>query len=407
MRPADNPYTPGAGTPPAELAGRNQILEQAKNAIERAGNQKIAKSLMMLGLRGVGKTVLLNKIDEIAENLGFETAIFEAAPDRSLPEMLTPQLHRLLLKLNRLMAAGSHLKIAFETLRGFASAFKVSFHGIEFSVNEAKATGDLTVDLSNLLLCIGKAALVRDTVVVILVDEVQYVQKEDLSALIMALHKISQRKLPVLFFGAGLPQLARLAGEAKSYAERLFLYPEIDRLDRKSATQAIIKPAKAEGVFFDEEAIKIILHETQGYPFFLQVWGFHAWEIAPNSPITADHAQKATRKAIAELDRGFFKVRYERLTTRQQKYARAMSELGAEPATSTEVADLLGISVKQAAPIRDEVITKGMAYSPKRGRIAFTVPQFDAFLWRTVPEFTPHRKTMKNSVRKNRTKKKT
>ena len=240
MRPVDNPYTPGAGTPPAELAGRSHILEQAKNAIERAGNKKLAKSLMMLGLRGVGKTVLLNKVDEIAENVGCETAIFEAAPDRSLPEMLTPQLHRLLLKLNRMKAAGAHLKTAFETLRGFASVFQVSFHGIEFSVNEVKATGDLTIDLSDLLVCIGKAASVRQTVAVILVDEVQYVKKRDLSALIMALHKISQRKLPLLFFGAGLPQLARLAGEAKSYAERLFLYPEVDRLDTESAAQALI-----------------------------------------------------------------------------------------------------------------------------------------------------------------------
>jgi len=390
MKPEDNPYTPGAGTPPTELAGRDDVLNQAKNAIKRAGNKKLAKSLMLLGLRGVGKTVLLNKIEEIAEDEGCETAIFEAAPDRSLPEMLTPQLHRLLLKLNRREAAGANLKKAFEALQGFASIFKVSFQGIDFSVKEAKATGDLSIDLSDLLSYVGEAAATRQTVAVILIDEVQYVRREDLSALIMALHKISQRKLPLLFFGAGLPQLARLAGEAKSYAERLFLYPEIDRLDFESATRALRKPATDEGVTYEDEAVAIILEETQGYPFFLQAWGYHAWEIAPESPITAGHARQATRLATIELDRGFFKVRLDRLTQRQQEYVRAMAEIGDRLATSTEVADMLGISVKQAAPIRDEVIKKGMAYSPQRGRIAFTVPKFGSFLRRAIPDFPAH-----------------
>jgi len=389
MKPEDNPYTPGAGTPPAELAGRDEVLDQARNAIKRAGNKKLAKSLMLLGLRGVGKTVLLNRIEEIAEDQGCETAIFEAAPDRSLPEMLTPQLHRLLLKLNRREAAGANLKKAFEALRGFASIFKVSFQGIDFSVQEAKATGDLTIDLSDLLCYIGEAAATRQTVAVILIDEVQYVGKEDLSALIMALHRISQRKLPLLFFGAGLPQLARLAGDAKSYAERLFLYPEIDRLDSKSAVRALRKPASDEGVAYEGKAVEMIVEETLGYPFFLQVWGYHAWEIAPGSPINAGHARQATLLATTELDRGFFKVRLDRLTPRQQQYVRAMAEVGDKPATSTEVAHMLGISVKQAAPIRDEVIKKGMAYSPHRGRVAFTVPQFDSFLRRAIPDFSP------------------
>lgn len=387
MRPEDNPYTPGAGTPPAELAGRDEVLDQAGNAIKRAANNKLAKSLMLLGLRGVGKTVLLNRIEEIAEDEGCETAIFEAAPDRSLAEMLTPQLHRLLLKLNRREAAGANLKKAFEALREFASIFKVSFQGIDFSVQEAKATGDLSIDLSDLFTYIGEAAAARQTVAVILVDEVQYVGKEDLSALIMALHRVSQRKLPLLFFGAGLPQLTRLAGDAKSYAERLFLYPEVDRLDAAGAARALRKPATDEGVAYEDKAVEIILEETQGYPFYLQVWGYHAWEIAPQSPISARHAREATRLATAELDRGFFKVRLDRLTQRQQEYIRAMAELGDRPATSTEVAHVLGISVKQAAPIRDEIIKKGMAYSPQRGRIAFTVPQFGSFLRRAIPAF--------------------
>jgi len=375
------------------LAGRQEVLAQAENAIKRSMNGKFAQNLMMLGLRGVGKTVLLNKIDMIAEEAGCQTAVFEAAPDRSLPEILTPQLHRLLLKLNRLKATGVHLKNAFEALRGLATTFKVSYEGVDFSISETKGTGDLTIDLSALLQSIGRAAKSRDTAAMILVDEVQYITKNDLGALIMALHKISQRKLPVLFGGAGLPQLARLAGEAKSYAERLFTYPEVDRLDKKSASEAIIKPAQIEGVSYHKQALDIILSETECYPFFLQVWGFHAWEIAPSSPITAEHAKQATKKAIKELDKGFFKVRFDRLTSRQQKYARAIAELSPESATSKAVANVLGITAAQAAPIRDEVIKKGMAYSPKRGRIAFTVPKFDLFLKRQIPKFAARSRT--------------
>jgi hypothetical protein len=205
----------------------------------------------------------------------------------------------------------------------------------------------------------------------------------------MSLHKISQRQLPLLFFGAGLPQLAKLAGEAKSYAERLFDYPEIDRLDEKSARAALVEPAKRESVAYEKAALDIILKETYGYPFFLQVWGSHIWEIAPSSPFTADHAKMATNRAISALDGGFFKVRLDRLTNRQQDYARAMAEIAPSPATSTTVAKVLGLTVKQAAPIRDELIKKGIAYSPRRGLVAFTVPKFDEFLKRRIPDFDP------------------
>jgi cysteinyl-tRNA synthetase len=214
---------------------------------------------------------------------------------------------------------------------------------------------------------------------------VQYVTKNDLSALMMALHKISQRQLPLLLFGAGLPQLARLAGEAKSYAERLFDFLEIDRLDANSARVALAEPAKRESVVYEDDALDIILEETEGYPFFLQVWGSCAWEVAPSSPITAAHVKTATKRAVEALDKGFFKVRIDRLTDRQQQYARAMAELGPSPANSTAVAKVLGMTVKQAAPIRDEVIKKGVAYSPSRGLVSFTVPKFDEFMKRTIP----------------------
>jgi len=382
MNPVDNPYTPGAGTPPPELAGREPILKQAEISIARATKGRNAKSLLLLGLRGVGKTVLLNRIEEMAEAAGCQTAIFEADPDKSLPDLITQQLYRVLLKLDRMKRAGNEITRAFQLLRGFASVFKVRMQEIEFGVSSRAATGNLALDLPDLFLAVAEAARIRSTTVVILIDEVQYISRQDLSALIMALHRISQRGLPLIFFGAGLPQLAKLAGDTKSYAERLFDYLEIDRLDAASARAALIEPARRESVSYQEEALEVILEATGRYPFFLQMWGSYAWQVAPASPITAEHARIATGRAVADLDRGLFKVRLERLTERQQAYARALAGLGPTPASSTEVADALGISVKQAAPIRDELIKKGMAYSPKRGRIAFTIPRFDEYLRR-------------------------
>jgi hypothetical protein len=383
----NNPYSPGAGVPPPELAGRENILQDAENTIKRVQNGHASQSLILLGLRGVGKTVLLNRIDQIAENLGCETSIFEADMDRTLPQLLTQQLHRLLLKIDRRKRMGDEVKKAFSLLQAFAGIFRVHFGEFQMGVASPMVTGDLAIDLTDLLVAIGEAAKARNTVAVILIDEVQYLAKDDLGALIMALHKISQRKLPLLFFGAGLPQLAQLAGDAKSYSERLFTYPAVGPLDEKGARKALVEPARREAVEYTDDALAEILKHTEGYPFFLQVWGSHVWQIAKQSPITQPDAQEATDRALAALDESFFKVRFERLTERQQYYARAMAEFGNTPANSTAVANLLGLTVKQAAPIRDEVIKKGMAYSPKRGLVAFTVPKFDQYMKRKMPDF--------------------
>ena len=382
----NNPYSPGAGVPPPELAGRENILRAAENLIKRVQNGYSAQSLILLGLRGVGKTVLLNRIDQIAETAGCETSIFEADMERRLPQLLTQQLHRLLLKLDRRKRMGDEVQKAFSLLQAFAGIFRVHVGEFQVGVAGPMVTGDLAIDLTDLLVAIGEAAKARNTVAVILVDEVQYIAKDDLGALIMALHRISQRQLPLLFFGAGLPQLAQLAGDAKSYSERLFAYPGVGPLDHDGACRALVEPARREGVEFEAEALDIILEETEGYPFFLQVWGSHVWQVAKASPITAADACEASKRAVAALDESFFKVRFERLTERQQHYARAMAEFGNEPANSTAVASLLGMTVKKAAPVRDEVIKKGMAYSPKRGLVAFTVPKFDEFMKRAMPE---------------------
>ena len=387
MRSVDNPYSPGAGTPPPELAGREDILRQAETAILRTKNGKAAKSLMLLGLRGVGKTVLLNRIDQIAEESGCTTAMFEADPDRTLPGLLTQQLHRILVRLDRRERVNEQVQKAFYLLRGFASAFRVKFDEFEVGLSGDVATGDLTIDLTDLLVAVGRAAKSRDTVAVLMIDEVQYVERGDLSALIMALHKISQRQLPFLLFGAGLPQLAKLTGEAKSYAERLFEFPEIGSLDTSSARAALVEPARREGVQFDEDALGLILSETEGYPFFLQMWGYYSWEIAPATPITIKHVTVATERATAVLDEGFFRIRLERLTPRQQDYARAMAELGSPFVASSAVSEMMGLTVRQAAPIRADLIEKGTIYSPRRGVAAFTVPKFDEFLKRAMPNW--------------------
>ena len=305
--------------------------------------------------------------------------------DQSLPELLTRQLHRLLLKIDRRKRMGHEVQKAFSMLQAFAGIFRV--HMGEFEVGLAKplATGDLSIDLTDLMVAIGEAAKSRNTVAVILIDEVQYLEKGDLGALIMALHKISQKKLPLLFFGAGLPQLAQLAGDAKSYSERLFSYPSVGPLNPAAARKALVEPARREGVEYEDGALEIIVNETAGYPFFLQVWGSHVWQAAATSPITEADARTASAEAQKALDESFFKVRFERLTDRQQQYARAMAEFGSEPANSTAVAELLGLTVKQAAPVRDEVIKKGMAYSPKRGQVCFTVPKFDEYMKRAMP----------------------
>ena len=382
MNPIENPYTPWAGTPPPELAGRKKILKQAELTIKRTLNHKTAKSQILLGLRGVGKTVLLNRINQIAESEGCQTAIFEADPDHTLPELFTQQLHRLLLKLDRRKKAGEDIQSAFRLLRGFANAFKVKVGEFEVGLANEGVTGDLSIDLTDLLVTIGEAAKRRDTGAILLIDEMQYLTKKDLSALIIALHKISQNQLPLLFFGAGLPQLAKLTGDAKSYSERLFDFPKVDKLDHKSAIRALVKPVREAGIDYESGALDLILKETDGYPYFLQVWGSHIWEVAEASPITTKNVVKATSRALKALDKGFFRVRIERLTERQLKYVLAMAAIDKLPGNSTDIAKILGITVSKAAPLRDELIKKGMAYSPKRGLVTFSVPKFKEYLQR-------------------------
>ncbi|MFW5661444.1 MAG: ATP-binding protein, partial [Oceanicaulis sp.] len=387
-----NPYAPGAGTQPPELAGREPLLDQAILVLERLKRKRSEQSMMVLGLRGVGKTVLLNRILAIAEERGYEAEILESPEDRDLASLLAPALRRILIRLSRRSAAAEAVRTAIRALRNFASAFELRIGDIGVGVTLEPGvadTGDLETDLPELFDAVGKAASEAEAGVALLIDEVQYLSRNDLAALLVACHKAAQRNHPVAVFGAGLPQLAGLAGEAKSYAERLFSYPRIGALEPSAARRALIEPAEALKVEYTKEAVSMILSETRAYPYFLQEWGYHVWAIADESPIDADDVAAATAKAIKSLDENFFSVRFDRLTPKEQSYLRAMAQLGEGPHRSGAIAEALERSVNQVAPLRNGLIKKGMIYSPAHGDTAFTVPMFDAFLKRQMPDWRP------------------
>jgi hypothetical protein len=390
MDPIGNPYTPGAGTPPPELAGRDDLRQQVHIALERIKAGRPAKSILLVGLRGVGKTVLLDRLREDAEEAGLQTIRVEAPENRSLPAILAPQLRQALLKLSRNDQAKDLAQRALRALAGFAKGLKMKYEdievGLDFDPEPGLAdNGDLEHDLQALLEVVGAAAKKAGTALVMFVDELQYVEEEQLASLITALHRTAQRSLPVVLVGAGLPQLPGKMGRAKSYAERLFDFPQIGALSTNAAILAITKPAEKEGVVFEQGALDRILRETRGYPYFLQEWGKHSWDTANQSPITRHDVDRATASAIAALDESFFRVRFDRLTPSEKRYLRAMAELGPGPHRSGNIAEQLQRDVTSLAPTRSGLIVKGMIWSPSHGDTAFTVPLFDEFMKRSMP----------------------
>jgi hypothetical protein len=344
----------------------------------------------MIGLRGVGKTVLLNRIQLDAESRGIQGIRLEAPEDRSLPGLLAPAMRAALLKLNVAKAATAVAKRAMRALAGFVGAMRLKYGDVEVAVNvepeEGLAdTGDLDVDLTDLLIAAGEAARERSTALALFIDELQYVKEDELASLITALHRAAQRQLPITLIGAGLPQIVGQTGRAKSYAERLFEFPEIGPLDARAARLALTAPAAKENVTFGNAALDEILRQTQGYPYFLQEWGKHAWSVAPRSPITVKHVHVATRQALADLDAGFFRVRFDRLTPSEKVYLRAMAAMGVGPHRSGDIAEKLGRKANALGPNRSALIAKGMIYSPGYGDTAFTVPLFDEFMKRVMP----------------------
>lgn len=390
MDPIRNPYAPGAGTPPPELAGRDKLREQVRIAIARIRLGNAAKSIIMVGLRGVGKTVLLERIRIDAMRSGIHAVRIEVPENRSLPALLAPQLRLALLQLSNTENAKAVAQRGLRALAGFAKGLKFKYEDIEvgfdFDPEPGLAdNGDLEGDLTSLLEQVGLAARSANTALVVLMDELQYLKEDQFAALISALHRCAQGKLPVTVVGAGLPQLPGLAGNAKSYAERLFDFPTIGPLGDAEAELAILKPAKDEGVEFTQEAVARILSETRGYPYFLQEWGKHSWNVAEKSPVTLSDVSKASVEAIAALDESFFRVRLDRLTPKEKQYLRAMAELGPGPHRSGDIAMALNKTVSSLGPVRQNLIVKGMIWSPSHGDTAFTVPLFDEFMKRIMP----------------------
>ena len=390
MDPIRNPYAPGAGTPPPELAGRDDIRESVRIVLERTKIGRPTKSMLMVGLRGVGKTVLLDLMREQAEARGIYALRIEAPENRSLPAMLAPQLRVALLRLSNKQAAKQLAQRALRGLAGFVGALKVKYQdievGLDFEPESGLAdNGDLEIDLQALFEVVGAAAKADATCVALFIDELQYVEENELAALITALHRMAQRQLPVVMFGAGLPQVRGRMGQAKSYAERLFEFPAIGPLSPEDAKHAIAKPAKDEGVEIEPLALDAIVSQTQCYPYFLQEWGKHVWDVAERTPITAANVEVASQQTIAALDQSFFSVRFDRLTPAEKRYMRAMAQLGAGPHRSGDIANTLNRRVSSLAPTRNQLINKGMIWSPSHGDTAFTVPMFDQFMQRIMP----------------------
>jgi hypothetical protein len=390
MSPARNPYAPGAGTPPPELAGRDELRELVRVAIERIRAGRAAKGVLLTGVRGVGKTVLLNKMRTDAESAGILALATEVPEERSLPAVLCPELRLMLLRLSRTAQAGDLARRALRALAGFVRSLKMKFAdievGLDFDPEPGLAdNGDLENDLLALLEASALAAKQAQSALVLFLDELQCVPESQLAPLLRALHLAAQRSLPLLLVGAGLPVLRAQVGKAKTYAERMFDFKELGPLSAKAARDALEKPAAAAGVHYEPVALEQILQNTECYPYFLQEWGRHAWDAAAASPITAGDVATATATVTAALDNSFFRVRFDRLTPHERRYLRAMAEFGNAPARSGDIAAKLARPVTSLAPVRKQLIDKGMIWSPKHGETVFTVPMFDQFLRRIMP----------------------
>ena len=387
-----NPYAPGAGNPPPELAGRSDVLHTIDIVLRRVSEGRPVQFPIMVGLRGVGKTVLLNRSRELAETLQFLTIDVEAHEGKSLPELLLPGFRRSLFSLSVVESAKEKARRGLRVLKSFLAGLKISVAGVEIGVDPELGVadiGDLEADLPEIILALGEAAKAAGRAVALIIDELQYLSIPEFSALIMGMHKVNQRGLPVVLIGAGLPQILGLAGNSKSYAERLFTYPRIGALNEVDAAAAIINPAKAEQVEIADDAVTEIMKVTERYPYFLQQWSHDAWNVAQGPVISRDDVTRATPISVAALDQSFFQVRFDRCTPTEKIYMRALAELGSGAHRSGDIAEKLKQNTTSVAPTRSALIKKGIIYSPAYGDTAFTVPLFDDYLRRTIPVFRP------------------
>ena len=385
MDKTENPFSPGAGTPPPELVGRSDILIEGEILQNRVKKRLSAQSILLHGLRGAGKTVLLTEMRKKAEESGCYTISIEIERQTPLAQAVAKPLRRLLLNFS---APSGKVKHALAILARFIGALKISAPGISLDITPARGfadSGDLSTDLPDLLIAVAEAVAERQSAIIIFIDEAQDLSSDELGAFIAAVHKIQQEQLPLLLIGAGLPTLPKLTGDAKSYAERLFNFPQIDHLTDDEARQALVKPAEAQGVAFEPEAVADIIRITRGYPYFLQLWGYEAWNRADDGIIKKSTVQEIESAVISKLDKNFFRVRFDRLTQSEKNFLRAMAELPDTDKRTSEVAEKLGLKISHIGPRRNNLIKKGMIYSPAHGNINFTVPLFGDFMKRQMP----------------------
>jgi hypothetical protein len=383
-----NPYAPGAGQRPPELAGRDREIQQFEVVLERVARARPERSMVLTGLRGVGKTVLLNTFRSMALQKLWGTGKLEARPDQSIRRPVASALHMAVRELAPRHRAPDRIDDFLGVLKAFAlrdpkapkGATSMSL-GIDVPATRGRAdSGDLEVDLTELFTDAASVAADLGVGIALFVDEMQDIPAADVSALCAACHELSQVGGPLIVVGAGLPHLPSVLSASKSYSERLFRYARIDRLDRGAADQALIAPAEREDVIFKQDALDALYAAADGYPYFVQAYGKVTWDVAATSPVTAADVAVAAPEAEGELAVGFFGSRYERATPAEREYMRAMAAIGDEPVPTSAVADELGRKPSSLSPSRDGLIKKGLIYSSERGLIAFTVPHFGKFL---------------------------
>ena len=395
MDPIRNPYAPGAGQRPPELAGRDEQLDAFDVVLERVARGRPERSIVLTGLRGVGKTVLLGALRSAAVRAGWGTGKLEARPDQSLRRPLSSALHQAIRELGPAGGAGEHalgvVKSFVQRDAGAGARLRDRWSpGIDAPVVSGRAdSGDIEIDLVELLSDVGGMAADTGRGIAIFVDEMQDLGPDDVSALCAAVHEISQSRLPLIIVGAGLPHLPAVLSASKSYSERLFRYARIDRLDRTAADRALVAPAHEEGAAYTPEALEAMYALTDGYPYFIQAYGKAAWDLAPQSPIGLEDVRVGAAEADAELAVGFFGSRFERATPGEREYLRAMADVSVadgregsdlESVATSDVAAHLGRKPQSLSPARDALLKKGLIYSGERGRIAFTVPHFGKYL---------------------------
>ena len=390
--PVRNPYAPGAGQRPPELAGRGRELDAFDVVLERVARGRPERSLVLTGLRGVGKTVLLNTLRSEAIGREWGTGKIEARPDQSLRRPLAAALHRAIRDLAVQHPRQERVDEVLGVLKAFALRASPSDArmrdrwqpGIDVPVKSGRAdSGDIEIDLVELFTEVAELASEVATGIAILIDEMQDLRPDDVSALCAACHELSQSRMPLVVVGAGLPHLPAVLSASKSYSERLFKYSRIDKLDRKDADFALLAPAEREDAEFDSDALEELYERSGGYPYFVQAYGKASWDAAPTNPIRGEDVALAAPEAEAELAVGFFGSRFERATPAEREYLRAMAEVaegGDEPVVTSALAQHLGRKPSSMSPARDSLLKKGLVYSAQRGQIAFTVPHFGRYL---------------------------